>query len=129
MIDPHAAGCENLLRAGCPWVELRHWGGLPNVKWCEQSLCAWIAEPANTWSNLAYVLAAAALFALARRESSRTLRFFAPAALAVGLCSLVYHASVAFATQVLDFFGMYFYFLFLLALNLVRLGALRNLST
>jgi hypothetical protein len=122
MFDPNATGCENLLRTGCPWVELRSWGGLPNLKWCEETLCSWIAEPANTWSNLAYVVAAVALYAVARRESSRTLRFFAPAALAVGLCSFAYHASVAFTTQVLDFFGMYFYFLLLLALNFVRLG-------
>jgi len=122
MIDPNLPGCENLLKAGCPWVGLRAFSGLPNVKWCEATLCSWVAEPANTWSNLAYVAAAVALFVVARREGSRALRFFAPAALTVGLSSLAYHATVAFATQVLDFWGMYFYFLFLLALNLVRLG-------
>lgn len=118
---PIPSSYENLLRSGCPWVELRELGGLPNVKWCEETLCAWIAEPANTWSNLAYLAAAVALYLVARRETSRTLRFFAPAAVAVGLASFAYHASVAFATQVLDFWGMYFYFLLVLALNLVRL--------
>jgi hypothetical protein len=114
---------SRLLEPGCPWVDLRQWGGLPNVKWCEETLCAWIAEPANTWSNLSYLVAAAALFAWARREGSRALQFFAPAAAIAGLASLTYHASVAFVTQVFDFFGMYVYFLLLLGLNLARLGA------
>lgn len=113
-----------LLQPGCPWVPLREWGGLPNVKWCEETLCAWAAEPANTWSNLAYVLVGLVLFLVSRREPSRTLRFFAPAAVIVGSASLVYHASVAFVTQVLDFWGMYFYFLLLVGLNLVRMGKL-----
>lgn len=116
----------NLLKEGCPWVDLRQLGGLPNVKWCEETLCSVVAEPANTWSNLAYVLVAVLLFVAARGESQRTLRFFAPAAFWVGITSLVYHATVAFLTQVFDFWGMYIYFLLILFLNLVRMGALKK---
>lgn len=116
----------NLLKEGCPWVDLRQLGGLPNVKWCEETLCSVVAEPANTWSNLAYLLVAVLLFVAARGESQRTLRFFAPAAFWVGLTSLVYHATVAFLTQVFDFWGMYIYFLLILFLNLVRMGVLKK---
>lgn len=118
----------NLLKEGCPWVELRQLGGLPNVKWCEETLCSAIAEPANTWSNLAYLIAAGLLYAAARKEPERTLRFFAPAAFVVGATSLVYHATVAFLTQVFDFWGMYVYFLLVLFLNLVRMGLLKKES-
>ncbi|MEW5741274.1 MAG: ceramidase domain-containing protein [Myxococcota bacterium] len=114
----------NLLNPECPWTPLREATGLPNVKWCEETLCSWIAEPANTWSNLAFILAAVVLWWLNRRELSRTLRFWAPAAFWVGATSLVYHASVTFLTQVFDFFGMYFFFGLVLLLNLVRLGTL-----
>ncbi|MBS1150037.1 MAG: hypothetical protein H6Q89_1735, partial [Myxococcaceae bacterium] len=41
-------GYPNLLNPECPWVPLRQWGGLPNVKWCEETLCQWVAEPTNT---------------------------------------------------------------------------------
>jgi hypothetical protein len=113
-----------LLDPQCPWVDLRQWGGLPNVKWCEQTLCSVVAEPANTWSNLGYIAAAGLLWALNRQETSRTLRFWSTAAFWVGVTSFVYHASVAFVTQVFDFFGMYFYFVLLVLLNLIRLGRL-----
>jgi len=116
----------HLLEPGCPWVPLREWGGLPNVKWCEETLCSVVAEPANTWSNLAYIVVAGVLFAVARTETSKTLRFWAHAAFWVGLTSFVYHATVAFVTQVFDFFGMYFYFLLILTLNLLRMGLVKK---
>jgi hypothetical protein len=113
-----------LMDPQCPWVPLREWGGLPNVKWCEQTLCSIVAEPANTWSNLAFIFGAGLLWQLNRDESSRTLRFWTTASIWVGLTSLVYHATVSFVTQVFDFFGMYFYFVLLVLLNLIRLGTL-----
>lgn len=115
-----------LLDPSCPWGALREWGGLPNVKWCEETLCAVVAEPANTWSNLAFIVGAAALWRFNRHETSRTLRFWSQASVWVGLTSLAYHATVSFVTQVLDFFGMYFYFVLLVLLNLVRLRRLRK---
>ena len=112
----------------CPWTPLREATGLPNVKWCEETLCSLISEPANTWSNLAFLVAAAALFWLTRKDSERTLRFWGPATFWVGITSLVYHASLAFLTQVFDFFGMYFFFGLVLLLNLVRMGSLKKES-
>jgi hypothetical protein len=122
------ADYENVLKEGCPWVDLRHAGGLPNVKWCEETLCSVVAEPANTWSNLAYLIVAAVLFFQVRKEPEKTLRFWAPAAFWVGITSLVYHATVAFLTQVFDFWGMYIYFLLILLLNFVRMGRLSKES-
>ena len=48
------------MQDGCPWSELSHFAP-PNVKWCEAQVCGWIVEPANTWSNLAYILLGALL--------------------------------------------------------------------
>ncbi len=117
-------GYPNVLKPECPWVPLREWGGLPNVKWCEETLCEWVAEPTNTWSNLAFLVAAAVLWWVTRKDTSRTVRFWAPATFWVGITSLVYHASVTFVTQVFDFWGMYFFFGLVLILNLVRMGSL-----
>ncbi|MCU0701015.1 MAG: ceramidase domain-containing protein [Myxococcaceae bacterium] len=114
----------NLTNPECPWHAVREWGGLPNVKWCEETLCSWVAEPTNTWSNLAFLVTAAAIFVVTRRETSRTERFWPVAAFWVGVTSLVYHASVTFVLQVFDFFGMYFFFSLVLLLNLVRLELL-----
>jgi len=112
----------NISNPECVWTPVREWGGLPNVKWCEETLCGIIAEPANTWSNLAYLIVAAGLFFYTRKDTDRILRFWAPVAFWVGITSLVYHASVTFIFQVLDFWGMYFFFGLVLLLNLVRMG-------
>lgn len=116
------ANYPNITNPVCTWTPLREWGGLPNVKWCEETLCGVIAEPANTWSNLAYLVVAAGLFFYTRKDTSRTLRFWAPVAFWVGITSGIYHATVTFVFQVLDFWGMYFFFGLVLLLNLVRMG-------
>ena len=114
----------NITNPECVWTPLRDFGGLPNVKWCEETLCGVIAEPANTWSNLAYIIVAAWLWWFTRKDESRTLRFWAPVAFWVGLTSFVYHMTVSFLTQVFDFWGMYFFFGLVLLLNLIRMGKL-----
>ncbi len=114
----------NPIPEGCPWHELSKYG-LPNVNWCEEYVCAWINEPANTWSNLAYVLSALWILWL-RRDSSGAgpLRWFAPVLATMGLFSGIYHASNTHVTQILDFLGMYLFCFLLLGINGVRLGAL-----
>jgi hypothetical protein len=114
----------NISNPECVWTPLRELGGLPNVKWCEETLCSVIAEPANTWSNLAYIVVAGWLWWFTRKDESKTLRFFAPVAFWVGATSFVYHATVSFLTQVFDFWGMYFFFGLALLLNLLRMGKL-----
>lgn len=122
---PHSfADYPHIKNPECPWTPLRELGGLPNVKWCEETLCSVIAEPANTWSNLAYLGVAGWLWWFTRKDESRTLRFWAPVAFWVGITSFVYHATVSFLTQVFDFWGMYFFFGLILLLNLLRLGKL-----
>lgn len=117
----------NPIPAGCPWHELSQYG-LPNVNWCEDFVCAWINEPANTWSNLAYVGVAAWIAVVeARKEGGLPrgpLRWFAPVLVLMGLCSGIYHASNVHITQVLDFLGMYLFCFLLLGINGVRLAAL-----
>ena len=118
------ADYPNISNPECVWTPLREFGGLPNVKWCEETLCGVIAEPANTWSNLAYLFVAGWLWWFTRKDESRTLRFWAPVAFWVGLTSFAYHATVSFLTQVFDFWGMYFFFGLVLLLNLLRMGKL-----
>ena len=108
------------LPPGCPWSG---WT-LPNLKFCEENLCAWVTAPANTWSNLAYILVGLWLWSRARREDSPALRIFAPAAIFLGLASGLYHASYTYFFQTFDHLGMYMIACLLLTLNLRRLGVL-----
>jgi hypothetical protein len=94
------------------------------VKWCEATVCGWVNEPANAWSNLAYL--AVALWCAWRwyATGSRAMGRFAWTTLLVGVFSFAYHATNNFGTQLLDFVGMYVLAFLLVALNLHRVGVL-----
>ncbi len=77
------------LPAGCPWSQFTP----PNVDWCEAERCAWIVNPSDTWSNLAYIAFGLWMWHRARGSGDPTLGLFGPASIAVGLFSGVYHAS------------------------------------
>jgi hypothetical protein len=106
------------LPPGCPWSG---WTP-PNVDWCEEELCAWVTNPANTWSNVAYLLFGVAMWQLARRSRRPELRLFGPASLAVGVFSGVYHASYTWFLQFFDFVGMFLFCFLVLSQNALRLG-------
>jgi hypothetical protein len=109
------------LEPGCPWSELSALAP-PNVKWCEEQICGWIVEPANTWSNLGYILIGLVLIVRAWKPRNRMMFTFGWAELIVGVFSFTYHMSYTFALQVLDFAAMYVFMGLLVALNLQRLG-------
>ncbi len=111
------------LQPGCPWYDLSEFAK-PNVKWCEAQFCSWVVEPANTWSNLAYIIAAIYLFYISRNSGNKTLKQFAPVVAITGALSGIYHASYTFFFQVFDFIGMYMYCYLFLVLNLIRLGTI-----
>lgn len=114
------------LEPGCPWTTLSEWAK-PNIKWCEENICGWITNPANTWSNLGFVLVALVMAWVARRDApSRSTRFFAPAAFIVGATSFVYHMSYTFVLQVLDFTGMFVFCYLIILLNVKRMGGIET---
>jgi hypothetical protein len=119
---------EFLMQDGCPWVDLRKLTGVPNVRWCEDQLCAWVTNPANTWSNLPYIFVGFFFFWLTRKEKAENIRFYGVAAQWVGWSSFIYHASLTFGTQVLDFFGMFIFFYLLLVQNFARMGTIKGES-
>jgi hypothetical protein len=106
------------LPPGCPWSGFTP----PNVDWCEEELCALVVNPADTWSNLAYLVLGAAMWQAARRSGRRDLRLFGPASIAVGVFSFVYHASYTWLLQFFDFVGMFLFCFLVLARNASRLG-------
>ena len=106
----------------CPYEPLLRSYGPPNVKWCEERLCSLVQEPANTWSNLPFILIG--LWILWQARGRRPFQLLGTAAVVMGALSLVYHASNTYATQVLDFVGMFVYLSLLLVWNLRRLGVL-----
>jgi len=96
--------------------------GPSNVKWCEERLCTWVNEPANSWSNLSYILFGLFIFYRARKERMPLGKLFGVFIVVMGLTSFAYHATNNYFTQIFDFIGMYVYVYLILALNCLKIG-------
>lgn len=107
---------------GCPWHDALQACGPANLKWCEERVCSWINEPANSWSNVSYFLGAAWIALKARKTGSKPGLLFGAGVFIMGAFSFLYHASNNFLTQALDFFGMYLVVFAIIACNAARAG-------
>ena len=83
-------------------------------------MCSWISEPANTYSNLFYFLAAGFVFARPSMKGNWHLQFFGWSLAVIGVCSTIYHSANIWPFHLLDFVGMYISILFLVTLGFVR---------
>lgn len=109
----------------CPWDTLDP----TTLNFCEEALCGWIRQPANTWSNLAYVLVGAYLTADGKAERGPWLRAIGPMAIIIGIMSFFYHASLTFVGEVFDLGSMFLFASLLVVFNLERLGWLGRKGT
>lgn len=103
--------------------------------WCEAPrIGAWILEPVNTWTNLAFVLMGFyMLWAVFIKKdfkyqsvNARYPLIFALGLIATGLGSFFFHASRSFEWQWFDLMGMYILSLYFLLFNFVRSGKIHH---
>lgn len=87
----------------CPWDGLTP----GTVAFCEERLCAWVAEPSNTWSSLGYVFVGAWLLVHAARAKNGQLVAVAVAEIIIGVGSVFFHATGALAGETVDQVGMF----------------------
>jgi hypothetical protein len=114
MINPHPKQCF--------WYEAAEKYGAPDIKYCEETICSIVSEPANTWSNLAIVLVGLLIIWHTKTVKHKTLKLFGPSITGLGIVSFLYHMSNNFLTQYFDFIGMYAILGLVLFINLVRVG-------
>lgn len=91
----------------CPWDAFT-----PATKgWCEARLCALVAEPANAWSNLAFVFVGLFLFWHAQKLGLWRTPFalFGISSVLIGIGSFLFHATATFWGEVLDLSSMYLF--------------------
>jgi hypothetical protein len=114
------------------WTRWRPATCMPDACFCESIRDGLIRQPANTWSCAAFVLAGAIVllrsFERPDPRNPNPLRanptygaLYAAALILIGLGSAFYHASLTFAGQFMDVFGMYLLGTFILLYNLSRL--------
>lgn len=109
----------------CPW----HGFALPPIMWtCEAALCAWVRQPANTWSNLGFFLVAVILFFKFLRSGRRVHALFSFIVFSVGVSSTLAHASLINMFGILDFAAQFLLVTACIVLNLRRLESIESIS-
>ena len=101
----------------CPWIEFEP----STLQWCEAQVCGWIREPANTWSNLAYIIAGLWILIHYKTPNTKHIRLFGAYAVLLGFTSGFYHASGTFVAEVADFATMFLFSSYYFAANCARI--------
>lgn len=101
----------------CPWGS-----SAINYKFviCEEALCAWIRQPANTWSNLGMLLIGLFLFFRGIRGKLDSDTHFGVCIIFMGLASFGAHASGSFLFGFLDVTSIFIYLGLLATISLLR---------
>lgn len=106
----------------CPWQGFEP----ATISFCEEQLCAWITQPANSWSNIGFFIVGILIHRLASREGQSHLKMIGISSVLVGIGSGMFHISGTFFFEVFDLLGMFMIGALLFCLNLQRLGAYSN---
>lgn len=112
---------------GCFWYDMAEKYGAPDIKYCEETICSIISEPANSWSNFAIMIVGLIIFWKFGKRASllKTTEFYGLNMVVVGFFSFIYHLSNNFLTQYFDFLGMYSFFGLMLIAHLEFLGKIK----
>lgn len=109
---------------------------MPASCFCEEFRDGFVRQPANTWSNLGFVLVGCMIASAAvgpsavaggrvlLRDNPLVRGLLGGAAIALGCGSWLYHSSMTFVGQWLDVMGMYVIPTFLTLYSFLRAGAL-----
>jgi len=119
--NPHAPMCY--------WHDFTNKVGAPNIKWCEETLCQIVSEPANTWTNLSYMIFAYFTWKMFQNDNRPGYKQFGWSMFFMGAMSFVYHMSNNYFSQVLDFVGMYVFLVWIILVNFKRLGWRGNMAS
>lgn len=102
----------------CPWTDWQP----ATMKFCEELLCGSIRQPANSFSNIGFVICGLIILWRERSRSWSPYHMMGVAAVLIGITSGIYHASMTFFWQFFDVSSMFMLILLALSFNLVRVG-------
>jgi hypothetical protein len=109
----------------CPWD-----GFEPgSIRFCEERLCSWVAEPANAWSNAAFIVIGCYVLWRASRYAADPIRLIGVTSIMVGFGSFFFHASGTWIGEFVDLSTMFLISSLMLSLELRRLFALTTRAT
>ena len=106
----------------CPWS-----GFVPaNLELCERSLCAFVTQPANAWSNVGFLVVGLWILRRSKRGGARVASYLGWAAIATGFGSTAFHATSTLVGQLMDQNAMFVQSGLLIAMNSSRWFELRR---
>ena len=106
----------------CPWDQC-----VPaTFDFCEENRCGWVAQPANTWSNIAFVIAGIYLIIRYWKDKWAPIKHLPIILIFLGISSGLYHASCIFTFQAADLSSMFLCSVLFLTLNLRRLNIINK---
>lgn len=102
------------------------WNTAPEMaaRFCEQPLCSVVIQPANTWSNIGYLIAAFFLLRQAQLNQNKYGFSFLSFVLFIG--STMYHMTGTFWGRMLDVGAMLMLSGFMLSLTITRFFKIKN---
>jgi hypothetical protein len=98
----------------CPWQD---WSPA-TLRFCEEMLCGSVRQPANTFSNIAFIFVG--ILILGKQKKWNPFSLMGIASVAIGISSGIYHASMTYFWQFFDVSSMFMLILLALTFNLVR---------
>lgn len=101
----------------CPYAD---WAPSTHI-WCEEMLCSWIREPANTYSNATYLIIGIIILIQSRKQLYPHLKLLGWYSILLGFMSGFYHATSSFFGEVLDYGSMFLISSYMVSANLSRL--------
>jgi hypothetical protein len=101
----------------CPWGFLEP----ADLKFCEERLCGWVVEPANTWSNLGFIVAGWMILKASRGKRRAGSLMTGLTSVWVGVGSTLFHATGTRWGEVIDVSAMYLISALFVTLNLQRI--------
>jgi Ceramidase len=99
----------------CPWSQYTP-GYFPI---CEEKLCEWIKQPANSYSNLGFIICGLLLIYLYFNKKSPNGLSFGMASIIVGVCSFSAHSTGIGLFSFLDYASIFFIFALFAANNAI----------
>jgi len=87
----------------CPWQSFAP----ANLSLCEADVCGWVTQPANTWTNVGFLIAGLYILRRARRAPVGMAAWLGPIAIATAFTSSAFHATSTFAGQAIDQSSMF----------------------
>lgn len=91
-----------------------------NYLFCEEQLCSFITEPANTWSNIAYLIIAILILKQKEVTNSRIKNLFFAATFSLFIGSTLFHMTSTYWGKFIDVSTMFFVSMTALTLSLQR---------